>query len=283
MCLNFISRAGLFRLARRMLSLVLGCVAFAGLTRLAAADLEEVLTAKLLRVGLLAKDGPPLVQKGPSGEPSGLEGDFIAEVARRMEVKITFVRTAQTPEELIAQVVSSQIDVGIGQLTDSLDWAKSVRFSRAYLKLQEIRLVDRLAATRSGGPALLLADKTSHVTAVTGSVVLPAVKEEFGDRLTVLPTLEDAVDAVLTRKAIAVIADEIAVTRWLGAHPDAGLRLEIVRRQDRRSNLAMAVNWKSDDLQAWLNLCIEKSVLDGTLQSLAGKYLGDSSPGATKW
>jgi ABC-type amino acid transport substrate-binding protein len=254
----------------------------AGIPRLAAADLEEILVTKRLRVGLTAADAPPLVQTAANGTPGGLEGDFIAEVARRMDVKITFVRTARTPEELIGQVVSSQVDVGIGQLTDSLEWAKSVRFSRPYVQLQELRLIDRLRATRAGGSVQLLADKSSRVTSVAGSVVLPAVQEEFGNRMTVLPTLQAAVDAVLTGTAVAVIADNVAVLRWLEANPAVGLRLELVPRQDRLPGLALAVNWKSDDLQAWLNLCIEKCVLDGTLQTLVAKYLGDNRPRASK-
>jgi polar amino acid transport system substrate-binding protein len=258
-----------------MAALVLGFAVLAGITRLGAADLDEIVAAKRLRVGLIATDAPPLVQTGPNGAPSGFEGDFILEVARRMDVKITFVRTARTPDELIAQVVSAQVDIGIGQLTDSLDWAKSVRFSRPYLQLQELRLVDRLAATRTGGAAQLLEGKSSQVTSVAGSVVLAAVQEEFGNRLTVMPTLSAAIDAVLTGRAVAVIADDVAVSRWLGVNPAAGLRLELVPRRDRRPGLAMAVNWKSDDLQAWLNLCIEKCTLDGTLPSLTAKYLGD--------
>lgn len=277
MRLRFTPR-GSSRLTRWMAALALGVAALAGSTRLAAADLEEVLAAKLLRVGLTATDVPPLVQTGANGLPSGLEGDFIAEVARRMDVKITFVRTARNPAELIAQVASSQVDIGIGQLTDSLEWAKSVRFSRPYLQLQEFCLADRLAATRAGGIPQLLADKTSRVTSVAGSVVLPAVQEEFGARLTVRPSLPSAVETVLSGQAAAVITDDVAVSRWLDANPAAGLRLQLLPRADRLPGLAMAVSWKADDLQAWLNLCIEKCVLDGTLPSLASKYLGDKRP-----
>ena len=269
-------------LLRRLSRLVLSLAVLAGITRLGAADLEDILATKQLRVGLSAMDVPPLVQTRGDGAPGGLEGEFIAEVARRMEVKIAFVRTAQTPEELIAQVVSSQVDIGIGQLTDSLEWAKSVRFSRPYVQLQELRLVDRLAATRAGGSTPLLARETSRVASVAGSIVLPAVQEEFGGRLTVLPTLPAAVDAVLAGTAVAVIADNVAVSRWLRANPAAGLRLELVPRRDRLPGLAMAVNWKSEDLQAWLNLCIEKCALDGTLESLAAKHLGDDRPRAGK-
>lgn len=262
--------------ARQISLLLIGVALLAGSPRLAAADLEDVLAAKLLRVGLIASDAPPFVQTPPSGEPTGLEADFITEVARRMGVKIAFVRTARTSDDLIAQVVRSEVNVALGQLTNSLEWAKAVRFSRPYLQLQELRLVDRLAATRSGGATPLLAHESSRVTSVAGSVVLPAVQEEFGPRLNVLPTLQAAVDVVLAGNAVAVIADDIAASRWLTANPAAGLRLEVVPRRDRQPGLAMAVNWKSDDLQAWLNLCIEKCALDGTLQSLSAKYLGET-------
>lgn len=282
MCLRLLPHRWRLKLVRSTVLLLAGFAALAGSTPSAAADLDHVLAAKLLRVGLNATDVPPLVHTRSSGEPTGLEADFIAEVARRMGVKIVFVRTARTPEELIAQVVQSEVNVAIGQLTDSLEWAKSVRFSRPYLQLQELRLVDRLAATRAGGSASLLTNESSRVTSVAGSVVLPAVREEFGPRLNILPSLPAAIDAVLAGQAVAVIADDLAVSRWLAANPAAGLRLEVVPRRDRQPGLAMAVNWKSDDLQAWLNLCIEKCALDGTLQSLASKHLGESRARLTR-
>jgi ABC-type amino acid transport substrate-binding protein len=110
---------------------------------------------------------------------------------------------------------------------------------------------------------------------VAGSVVLPALQEEFGDRLRIVPTLGSAVDEVLSGKSLAAVGDDVAVVRWLQANPALGLRLELSTRGDRRPGLAIAVPWKSDDLQAWLNLCIDKCNLDGTLKSLVAKYLGD--------
>jgi len=267
-------RASLRRLCRITSVISAVAVVSAAVTPAVAADLDAVLAAKVLRVGTMAADVPPFVETSATGAPTGLEGDFIAEVGRRMEVKIAFVRTARTPEELIAQVVNGQVDVGIGQLTDSLEWAKSVSFSRAYMQLQEFRLVDRMAATRRGGAANLLADKSAQVVSVAGSVVLPAARDEYAERLTVLPTLQAAVDRVLTGKAAAVVADDVAVQRWLAANPIAGLRLELLPRRDHPAGLAMAVSWRADNLEAWLDLCIEKCVLDGTLQSLAAKYLG---------
>ncbi len=273
-----LSFSGSFPAGRQIAFLALAGAVFLGLTRLAAADLEDVLAAKQLRVGVIASEAPPLVQTDARGAPSGLEIDFITEVARRMEVSLTFVRTARTPDELVAQVARGEVDAGIGQLTDSLEWAKSVRFSRPYLELHELRLMDRMAATRAGGATALSADRSAGVTAAAGSIVLPALQEEFGPRLTVLPTLAEAIDTVLAGKAAIVVADNVAGSRWLQAHPAAGLRLQVIPRADRRPGLVIAVHWKADDLQAWLNLCIEKCLLDGSLDALAAKHLGENRP-----
>jgi len=74
---------------------------------------------------------------------------------------------------------------------------------------------------------------------------------------------------------LAAVGDDVAVMRWLKANPAVGLRLELSTRGDRRPGLAIAVPWKSDDLQAWLNLCIDKCNLDGTLKTLVNNHLGD--------
>jgi ABC-type amino acid transport substrate-binding protein len=248
----------------------------AGGSRLQAADLEDIIVSKVIRVGMIAGDAPPFVLATPGGTPGGLEGEFIVEVARRLDARIEFVRTARNPDELIAQVFNSTIDVGIGQLTDSLEWAKSVRFSKPYLALREVRLVERLYATRVGGTAQLLADKNARVSAAAGSIVLPAIREEFGERLVIAPNLQAAINEVLAGKTVAAVGDDISIVRWLDANPATGLKLELTTRKDRRPGLAMAVNWKSDDLQAWLNLCVDKCTQDGTLQALIVKHLGEA-------
>lgn len=268
---------GLSGIAGRVLFVAgLGAQLITGASRLHAADLEEIVAAKVIRVGVLEGETPPFLQGAPGAPLGGLEGEFITEVARRMDVKVELIRTARTPDELIAQVVNSKIDVAIGQLTDSLEWAKSVRFSKPYVVLQEVRLVNRLAAAQAGGSASLLAAKTARVSAPAGSVVLPAIQEEFGDRVLLVPNLAAAMNDVVTGKTLAAIGDDVAVTRWLNANPAFGLRLELSTRKDRRPGLAMAMPWKSDDLQAWLNLCIDKCALDGTLPALITKHLGDA-------
>jgi ABC-type amino acid transport substrate-binding protein len=242
---------------------------------LSARDLDSIISAQSIRVGVKAGETPPFLV-GATGSPiGGLEGDFITEVARRMGVKIEWVRTAGTSQELINQVVRSEVDVAIGQMTDSLEWTKSVRFTKPYVLLQEVRLVDRLASNRARGTPKLLEDQTIRVSAVAGSVVLPAIQEEFGSRLAIVPELSTAVDDVLKGRSAAVVGDDVSIIRWLSANPSMGLRLELSTRHERRPGLAMAVSWRSDDLQAWLNLCIDKCVLDGTLDVLIARHLGE--------
>ena len=261
----------------RLLLLVgLRLLLLAGGVRVSAADIDEIVTTKVIRVGVTAGETPPFLVGTPDRPPGGLEGDFIAEIARRLDVKVDWIRTARTPDELIAQVVGARVDVAIGQLNDSLEWAKSVRFTKPYVVLREVRLVDRLAAARAQGASRLLEDKALRVSAAAGSVVLPAIQEEFGARLVIAADWSAAVADVLSGRTVAAIGDEITVVRWLGANPTAGLRLELSPRRDSHPGLALAVPWRSDDLQAWLNLCIDKCVLDGTLPALIAKHLGEA-------
>src|SRR4051812_15777331 len=116
-------------------------------------------------------------------------------------------------------------------------------------------------------------DQKARVSAASGSVVLPAIQAEFGARLVLFSTLGAAVEEVLAGRSVAAIGDEVAAMRWLGANPAYGLTLELTTRPDRRPGLAMAMPWTADDLQAWLNLCIDKCALDGTLQALFAKHL----------
>ncbi len=261
---------------------LIAALAMVSATRMSAADIEEIVTAKVMRVGLPADENPPYIMGAPGSPLQGLEGDLIAEIAKRLGVRAEFVRTARSPKELLAQLADSRVDLAIGQLPDSLEWARTVRFTRPYLLIREVCLVDRLTSAKAGGFERLIAGASARIAVPASSAVLPSAREEFGDRILVSPTLAAAVNLVLSRAAAGAMVDEVSAARWLEDNPVAGLRIESAMRRDRRTGLAIAVSWSSEELHAWINLCLEKCVLDGTMNSLIAKNLGPSWTGRSR-
>ena len=59
-------------------------------------DIRQVQERGALRVGLVAKDIPPLLVTGSDGQPIGIEIAMANGLARRLGVTAQFVRTAAT-------------------------------------------------------------------------------------------------------------------------------------------------------------------------------------------
>jgi len=64
-------------------------------------DIRQVADRGALRVGLVAKDIPPLLVTGSDGQPAGIEVAMANGLARRLQVKLQFVRTAATHDALV--------------------------------------------------------------------------------------------------------------------------------------------------------------------------------------
>ncbi|MFZ0763720.1 MAG: hypothetical protein WAN01_07430, partial [Bradyrhizobium sp.] len=59
-------------------------------------DIRQLQERGALRVGLVAKDIPPLLVTGSDGQPAGIEVAMANGLARRLGVELQFVRTAAT-------------------------------------------------------------------------------------------------------------------------------------------------------------------------------------------
>jgi ABC-type amino acid transport substrate-binding protein len=241
------------------------------------ADLDEIRERKLIRVALPAQDTPPFVITRANGEVSGLEGELVQDLARRMGVQVEFVRTARGGDELIALLKDGRADLALGELADSLERAKSVRFTVPYLTLYQTRLFNRLAAAQAGGVAALLERPDAHFAVRADSVAWSFLREEMdAARLVARPDLAAALAEAEAGRAAAVIGDDVEMSRWFAAHPEAAIRWETELQRDRPLTVAMAMHWRAENLQAWLNLYLGKCSRDQTLSRLWAEYLGEA-------
>ncbi|MEI8089744.1 MAG: transporter substrate-binding domain-containing protein [Opitutaceae bacterium] len=246
-----------------------------------ADDIGEIIQKKILRVAIIDKDTPPFLVVS-KGVPQGLEGDLLVDLARRLGVQLQLVRTAKNVDQLIEQVSNSEVDLAIGQLTSTLEWSKSVRFSKPYLTLQELVLTDRLVGAKAGGVDKLLKKRESLVTAISGTAASKMLEDQFGNRLKLSSNLDIAVQQLLAGKTAAVIADEVTIINWLKENPEAGVRVEVTNSPLYRPTLNMAINIKFDDLKFWMNVYMEKWASDGTMDMVMEKNFGKAQSNAKK-
>ena len=260
-------------------SWVLGVVAGLALCGIqaAASDLEDIRERGVLRVALPLEDAPPFVVTGADGRVGGFEGQLLTDLARRMDIRLEVVRLSGGRDEVIAEVLAGRADLALGQLADSLERAKSVRFSTPYLTLNQMQIFDRLAATRAGGIAALLARDDTRLAAWADSPALPFLREEWdAARLVVLPTMLEALSEAEAGRVAGLAGDDVEIGRWMNKHPEAAVQWRVQLRRDRPITLAMAMHWKAEDLQAWVNLYLEKCRHDETLDKLRALHFGEA-------
>lgn len=265
---------------RRSATLLLGglCLTVPALGA-ATADLDEILQRQVLRLGLPAGESAPFLTQDSAGKVGGYEGELVRALAARLPVRLEIDRSAANADALVAAVRSGKIDVGLGQIVDTLDRAREVRFSQPYLRVREARVFDRIALARAGGETPYLSRRPLRVAVTSGSafaepfrIVYPAAEvAEF-------PETTAALAEVAAGRVALLVADEVSVARWLDTHPAQAIRLETVVHPERDASYAAAVHWRAERLQAWLNLFLDKCARDGTLRDLHVRYLGTPGP-----
>ncbi len=138
-----------------------------------------------LRVGLVAKDIPPLLVTGSDGQPAGIEVAMANGLARRLGVKLQFVRTAATHDELVAQVAAGEVDIAVSSVSRTVERAQAVRFSRPYLTqsvavaLNRVRaLQENVACPNTPADAAALAARPGGLGVTRGGAYEQALRNQ---------------------------------------------------------------------------------------------------------
>lgn len=240
----------------------------------AASDLDEILQRQVLRVGLLSADSAPFLATDATGVPGGYEGELVRTLAARLPVRLEIDRSSVDADALVAAVRAGRVDVGIGQVADTLDRARAVRFSRPYLHVREARVFERMVLARGGGEVSLLARPSLRVAVTAGGAFAEPFRITYPSaEVVAFPGVTEALAEVAAGRIAFFVADEVSVARWWEAHPASAIRLETVLHPERDVSYAAAVHWRAERLQAWLNLFFDKCERDGTFAGLRARHL----------
>lgn len=239
-----------------------------------AADLDEILQRKVLRVGLPSSESPPFLTTDSAGVLGGYEGELVRALAARLPVGLEIDRSAPDADALVAAVRSGKVDVGLGQIADTLDRAREVRFSRPYVQVREARVFDRVALARAGGEGTYLARPSLRVAVTAGSAFADPFRIAYpAAEVVAFPGMTEALAEVAAGRVALFVADAVSVARWWETHPASAIRLETVVHPERDISYAAAVHWRAERLQAWLNLFLDKCERDGTFAGLRTRHL----------
>ncbi len=227
-----------------------------------APDIKRILDRGRLRVALAAVEAPPFIVTGADGALGGSDIDLARGMAKALGVAVAFDRRALSGNDVIELVARHEADLAISRLSETLERAMRVRFSRPYLVLHQALLLNRLRfaqiaegrepidVVRGGDTAVAVVSGTAYVDYARR--LLPRA------RLREYPRWEpDLIDAVLHGEIAAAYGDELEVKRALTARPEAPLQLRLAMLGDTRDPIGVALPWDSTQLLAWVDLYLE--------------------------
>lgn len=241
-------------------------------------DMQRIKDSGKLVVAMYFEDVPPFAMHDKSGEFIGIDVDIARDIGKKLGVEVIFNRESKTYDEIVQYVFEKKADIAISSLSDTLPRAKLVRFSKPYWSVKQAMLINRMKlSTYKNHPDFkkinyLLNQKGIRIGVIEGSAYVDFAKKDFPEAEIVLyKKPADGINATKTNKIMAFLYDETEVMNWVKKYPEDSLFLRPHLLQESDDTLAIAVQWRDEQLLHWLNLYIEKAK-GNFLKQLRKKY-----------
>lgn len=245
-------------------------------------DIKRIFDRGRLLVGVAGFEAPPFIVTGADRKLRGTDIDLALGMAKALGVAVAFDRRARSFEDVIDLVARHEADLAISRLSETLDRAARVRFSRPYLVLHQALLFNRLRIAQIAqgrDPVELVGELDAAVGVVGGAGDVESARHLLPHaRLREYPRWEpELIDALLRGEVVAAYRDELDVKRALATRPDMPLRLRPAILTDTHDPIAVALPWDSTQLLAWVDLYLETETKPMSVEALLAH---DAKPGA---
>lgn len=221
---------------------------------------------------------PPLQFIDASGEAVGWEYDAMAEIAKRLNIAVTYADISW--DAMIPAVSEGQFDIGMTGITIREDRAEVVDFSDAYMRSEMVMLVrgdeERFtdADSFAADPELLMAAQPGTTPFYVGVYdVLDG--DEANPRIIKFETFGAGVQALKAGDVDLVLTDGTAGNGYVAAS-EGGLK--IIGEKLGTEDFGFIFP-KGSDLVAPINAAIASMQADGTLDALNTKWFLDYKMG----
>jgi polar amino acid transport system substrate-binding protein len=243
-------------------------------------DIQRIVTARKIRVAMLAPDIPPFIMTGADGRLHGFDVELARNLAREFGVKLELVRTATTFNGIVQQVAEKHADLGISLLTISPDRLQLVYFSTPYLTMHMALLVNRRERLlwEKKFPRQALRNTTASIGVLKGSAYILTAQQSF-PRATLkkYDSIADELAAVQKGEILGMLDDDIVIKGFLKTHPGAAVNLNVQVFEDLPDYVGIAVRPDSPHLLAWINSYLLTQGLHLTSSEILKKF-GPKAP-----
>jgi polar amino acid transport system substrate-binding protein len=271
------------RLTRVALAVLVG-FCFAGEAS-AQAALQRIQESGKLVVALFAEDVPPFFFTDETGELRGIDPEIASDIAEKLGVEIIFNRQADTFDGLISEVAEGRADIAVSLLSNTLERATRVSFSRSYVSVRQFLLINRLELSkliaRSGDANFSIPEtlnsEAARIGVLTGTSYVGFLRDDFPLAQGVeFDSWSEMLGAVKSGNLVGLMYDEIEVGNWRLADPAGTLELRAFHLTGHPDTIAIAVPHEDADLRHWIDLYLDKIEGTGVLAALLDRHLYSS-------
>ncbi len=222
---------------------------------------------------------PPLQFVAPgTGDAIGWEYDAMAEIARRLDMSVSYQNTSW--DAMIPAVAEGQYDIGMTGITIRDDRAQVVDFSDPYMRSEMFMLV-RADEDRFDDAESFMTFEQGLVGAQAGTTPFYVAVYDLLDgneanpRVKLFETFGASVQALRSGDVDLVLTDGTAGNGYVAANPEA---FKLVGEPMGSEDFGFIFP-KDSDLVAPINAAIAEMKADGTLEALNVKWFLDYKMG----
>jgi polar amino acid transport system substrate-binding protein len=227
-------------------------------------DIQRILDAGVIRVALLAVDAAPTIMTNADGTPAGSEADLARDLAKKLGVEASFVRSADTYDGVVDVVARKEADVAISYLSGGMQRARYVFFSRPYIRQSGHLVYNRARFAelkRDYGVEDLraLADTPAaaelEVGVIAGSVYETNLERDFPtSRLRRFDSLDAMMTAVGSGETFAALHGSLQIDYFMRRNPASAIYIAIHPDIRQSSDIRIAIRPDAPNLRNWVNL-----------------------------
>lgn len=229
-----------------------------------ADEMRELLARGKLRVAMYREDRYPFFYVDSQGELKGTDVDLASGLAAGLGIQVEFIRTAASFDEVIGQVFRGEADIGVSKLSMTMERAKRVLFSHAYLNLKQALLIHRMQLAALGkseagdDPLSVLQQRAQRIGIVKGTSYAGFAKDLFPQQQQLsYASSAELFQAVQSEEVEAAVYDAFEISRYLYNHPSSSIQLQFVELEDQDDEIAVAVAPAQYHLLQWINVYLE--------------------------
>jgi len=228
-------------------------------------DIQRIVESGKIVVAVVNVDRPPFIETDDSGSPGGFDIELARLIARTLDVKVEFLRTAETFDDVADQVATGTADIAVSFLSRTPYRARAVYFTRAYATQGYSVLINRVMGLKFGRTCpevvevfelakwpgqLGVLNDTSHEE-ILREILPEAQPKEFD-------SLRDMIEALYEGEIVASVQGELSARRFLLDNPSYRIRLRFCEIGNTQDGIAIAVRPDAPNLVQYLNVVLDE-------------------------